>query len=115
MGVPMEQSFLIRQASVRDAHGILECLQSAFEPYRDRYTGRCLPGHGAKPETILQRLLICVSMSPRLPREISLARFACEVVSPEEGHYTWNGGAPHWHGHTVGGTDAAGCANRITQ
>ena len=48
--------FTIRHATLGDAGAILDCLQSAFEPYRSRYTPDGYRDTTLNPETIQERM-----------------------------------------------------------
>jgi hypothetical protein len=48
--------FSVREATLSDALGILDCLQTAFEPYRPSYTPEAFGDTALTPETFNDRL-----------------------------------------------------------
>ncbi len=53
---PLKQSFAIRRATVADCAAILECLLTAFAPYRESYTPEAFSDTVLTPETFRHRL-----------------------------------------------------------
>jgi ribosomal protein S18 acetylase RimI-like enzyme len=79
-------SFSIRKAREDDAPGILECLQEAFEPYRDSYTAGAFLDTVPPLEALQKRVAsMCVFVATTPSGQIA-GTVACRVVSPEEGH-----------------------------
>jgi predicted N-acetyltransferase YhbS len=93
--------FSIRKASSGDADGILECLQDAFEAYRNSYTRDAFIDTVLTPETLRERLAtMCVFVAASQADEI-VGNVACNVVSAEEGHVRGMAVRPAWHGAGV--------------
>jgi GNAT superfamily N-acetyltransferase len=82
----------IRKTTPADAGAILECLRSAFEPYRSRYTPDAYRDTTLTPETIHERL---ASMS------VLVGTIASQVTSPGVGHLRGMAVLPAWQGTGV--------------
>jgi GNAT superfamily N-acetyltransferase len=92
---------MIRRATPGDAGAILECLGSAFEPYRSRYTPDGYRDTTLTPETIRERLTsmsVLVAVSPG--GEI-VGTIACAVASAGVGHLRGMAVLPTWQGGGV--------------
>jgi GNAT superfamily N-acetyltransferase len=93
--------FVIRPASLKDAAAILECLRTAFEPYRSQYSPQAWLDTVMTTDTLLHRLtfmtvLVAVSAQGNLIGTIGGA-----VVSPFEGHLRGMAVPPEWQGRGV--------------
>src|ERR1700694_5527030 len=53
---PLKQSFAIRRATVADCAAILECLLTAFAPYRESYTPEAFLDTVLNPDSFRHRL-----------------------------------------------------------
>ena len=94
--------FSIRKAREDDVPGILECLQEAFEPYRDSYTAGAFLDTVPSLDAIQKRLAsMCVFVATTLSGEIA-GTVACNVVSASEGHVRGMAVRAVWHGAGVG-------------
>ncbi len=95
--------FSIREAEHGDAAGILACLRSAFEPYRQDYTPGAFEDTVLTRETVYRRLAemtvyVAVSESGEI-----VGTIACQRTSHQEGHLRRMAVLPHWHGTGVAG------------
>ena len=91
----------IRRATAGDVQAILECLQAAFEGFKDAYT----PGafHDTVPTRAdlanrLATMSVFVAVNARA--EI-IGTIACNVVRPAEGHIRGMAVRREWHGGGV--------------
>lgn len=79
-------AFSIRKASIQDAPGILECLRSAFEPYREQYSLAAFEDTVLTRDTLEQRLAdMCVFVAVSSAGQI-IGTIACRPVDAREGH-----------------------------
>ena len=93
----MPDDFFIREADADDAPAILNCLASAFAPYRASYTPSAWLDTVLTPETIQQRLSamdILIAVSPQTGVVGTIA-FA---VSGDEGHLRGMAVLESWQG-----------------
>lgn len=90
--------FFIRRATSADADGILHCLQTAFELYRDRYTPNGFRDTVLTAETIHQRLAAMGVLVAVTPTGEIVGTIGCSVVSPEEGHIRGMAVLAEWQG-----------------
>ena len=91
----------VRRARESDAEGILECLRSAFEPYRARYTAGGFDDTVLAPGTIRRRfdvmsVFVATDESGQVVGTIGAA-----VIGPSEGHIRGMAVAPAWQGRGV--------------
>src|SRR6267143_3849439 len=90
--------FSIRKAGSGDVDAILECLQDAFEAYRDSYTRAAFIDTVLTPETLRRRLsTMCVFVAASQAGEIA-GTVACNVIKPGEGHVRGMAVRPECHG-----------------
>lgn len=78
--------FTIRPAKLDDARAILQCLRSAFEPYRNQYTPQAYLDTVMAPDSVIERLrdmtlLVALDVQKNLVGTIGGA-----AVSVGEGH-----------------------------
>jgi ribosomal protein S18 acetylase RimI-like enzyme len=90
--------FSIRRAGESDAAGILECLRSSFEPYRESYTPGGFADTVLSPETIGGRLsemsvFVAVSGAGDVIGTIGSA-----IAAEGEGHIRGMAVLPAWQG-----------------
>jgi len=84
--VATDSAFSIRLAGPQDAAGILECLRSAFEPYREQYTPAAFEDTVLTRATLEQRLAdMWVFVAVSSAGEI-IGTIACRLVDAHEGH-----------------------------
>jgi GNAT superfamily N-acetyltransferase len=93
--------FVIRPASVKDAGAILQCLRTAFEPYRSQYSPQAWLDTVMTLDTLVHRLtsmtvLVAVSAQGNVVGTIGGA-----VVSTSEGHLRGMAVPPQWHGRGI--------------
>lgn len=77
---------LIRQATLADARGILDCLAAAFEPYRASYTPEAYLDTVLTDATILARLASMHIFVAIAGETQVVGTIGCALISPEEGH-----------------------------
>jgi N-acetylglutamate synthase-like GNAT family acetyltransferase len=91
-----QRAFSVRKATRSDKAGILECLRTAFEPYRDRYT----------PEAFLNTVLTIETLEQRLARMSDFVAVSgagevvgtvgCSCVDEKDGHIRGMAVRPAW-------------------
>lgn len=80
------QLISIREATLDDAPGILECLRLAFEPYRESYTPLAFEDTVMSPSTVRHRLTaMSVFVAVTEAGEIA-GTIGCTAVGDGEGH-----------------------------
>ncbi len=93
-----KQSVLIRRATSRDTEGLLNCLRSAFQPYRQDYTDLAFEATVVTRDTLGQRLAaMMVFVASRADVEI-VGTIACEVLESRTGHVRGTAVHPAWQG-----------------
>ena len=96
---PSSESFSLRRATADDSAGILECLSSAFAPFRESYSERGFVDTILTPETINDRLQeMVVFIAVRRGRIIGT--IGCKV-NESEGHLRGMAVRPEWQGSSV--------------
>src|SRR5580704_118193 len=97
--------FTVRPATEADSAGILACLHTAFEVYRDRYSPAAFADTVLTPATLQQRLAgmrLFVALSDA--GEV-IGTIGCQVVdastSSKEGHIRGMAVLPAWQGSGV--------------
>jgi ribonuclease BN (tRNA processing enzyme)/GNAT superfamily N-acetyltransferase len=101
MTEPRSGAFSVRKATPDDAAGILDCLRSAFETYRENYTADAYRETVLTAETIAARL---ASMSVFVAASDSgevVGTLACAVAHGNEGHLRGMAVRPAWQGSGV--------------
>jgi GNAT superfamily N-acetyltransferase len=99
----MEEGLSIRRATTDDADTILDCLRSAFEPYRDRYTPEAYRDTTLTPQTLRRRLETMSVFVAADPAGEITGTIACAPVGGGEGHLRGMAVRPAWHGRGVAG------------
>lgn len=97
----MSGTITIRRAAAGDTQAILDCLASAFEPYRLSYTVEAFADTTLTAETILQRLssmsvFVAVGEGGKI-----VGTIACSVVTADEGHLRGMAVPPEWQGGDI--------------
>jgi L-methionine (R)-S-oxide reductase len=93
--------FSIRKATTDDCHGILECLASAFAPFRDSYTPKGFLDTVLSPETVQQRLRdMAIFVAVRNDGSV-IGTVAYKVEHAGEGHLRGMAVSPEWQGSHV--------------
>src|SRR5205823_6126461 len=92
----------VRRATQADSEGILECLGTAFEPYRDRYTPDAFADSVLTRDTLQERLAtMCMFVAVSDSGEI-VGTIGCHVVDHgaghDEGHIRGMAVRPAWQG-----------------
>ncbi len=96
----MRYDFFIRAADAEDAPAILNCLATAFEPYRTSYTPGAWLDTVLTPETLQHRLSsmdILVAISP----QEGVAGTIAFAANGDEGHLRGMAVLPAWQGRGV--------------
>lgn len=91
---------IIRKATTVDVRGILDCLATAFEPYRASYT------HDAYLDTILNEEMCAARLSSMqvfvaAAGEKIVGTIACAIQHANEGHLRGMAVLPEWLGRGV--------------
>ena len=111
------ERFPIRSATQKDLEAILECLHSAFAPYRDQYTPEGFLDTVLTIETLRQRMTEMSVFVATHGHEI-VGTIAC-AVSVDEGHLRGMAVRPEWQGvgvsaclleHALAHFRSAGCS-----
>lgn len=95
--------FVIRKAVQGDASGILECLRSAFEPFRAEYTAEAFEDTILTPDSLAQRfsaLQMQIYVAEATDCRI-VGTIACSVKNAGEGHLRGMAVDPAWQGSDV--------------
>jgi ribosomal protein S18 acetylase RimI-like enzyme len=92
---------VVRRATARDIDGIVECLRTAFEPYRDQYTpgafADTVPGAPAVRRRLADmNLFVAVGADGRI-----VGTIAYRLMSSEEGHVRGMAVRPDHQGRAV--------------
>jgi N-acetylglutamate synthase-like GNAT family acetyltransferase len=93
--------FVIRKASRDDAPGILECLRSAFEPFRAGYTTEAFADTTLTPDSLAQRFSAMQIFVAEAADGRIVGTVACSVSNAEEGHLRGMAVDPAWQGSGV--------------
>ena len=91
----------IRRATAADANAILDCLSSAFEPYRAQYTPAAHADTVLNAETIRHRMSSMSLFVAETGSGEIVGTIGCQVISPEEGHLRGMAVLPQWQGQRV--------------
>jgi GNAT superfamily N-acetyltransferase len=99
--VQAQPAFSIRRAERSDGPSILDCLQAAFEAYREQYRPEGFAGTVLTPETLDQRfatmfIFVAAGASGKI-----VGTVAGKIVSEEEGHIRGMAVRPEWQGRGV--------------
>ncbi len=86
-----------------DARGILECLASAFEPYRSSYTPGAYLDTVLTAETIAQRLNSMQVFVAATADDQVAGTIACSLSEFGEGHLRGMAVVPEWQGRGIAG------------
>jgi L-methionine (R)-S-oxide reductase len=93
--------FAIRRATIDDSAGILECLASAFAPFRESYTPEGFLDTVLSPDTVQQRLQdMDIFVAVRTDGSV-IGTIACKVEHEGEGHLRGMAVRPEWQGSSV--------------
>jgi ribosomal protein S18 acetylase RimI-like enzyme len=102
--------FLIRKANPSDGPGILDCLRSAFEPFRADYTAEAFEDTILTPHSLAKRfstmqIFVAEAAHSRSTAETAEVRIvgtiACSLENAEEGHLRGMAVDPVWQGSGV--------------
>ena len=89
-------SVAVRRATAGDADGILDCLQTAFEPYRQRYTPEGFKDTVLGPDTVHERLHSMSVFVAVTDAGAVVGTIGCQIISAEEGHLRGMAVLPEW-------------------
>jgi N-acetylglutamate synthase-like GNAT family acetyltransferase len=92
------KTFTIRQATAADAKGILQCLRSAFAPYRSAYTPLAYRDTVLGPRTIHQRLAEMRIFVAATPTGRIIGTIGYHLRQGQEGHIRGMAVRPTWQG-----------------
>lgn len=94
----IKEPFAIRNTTYEDCAAILECLRSAFAPYRESYTSEAFLDTVLTPETFRHRLSeMSVVVATSTSGEV-VGTIAYKVLEGGEGHPRGMAVHPAWHG-----------------
>jgi putative methionine-R-sulfoxide reductase with GAF domain/GNAT superfamily N-acetyltransferase len=94
-------AFAIRKATTDDSAEILECLASAFAPFRESYTPEVFLDTVLSPDTVQQRLRgMDIFVAARTNGSL-IGTIAYKVEHAGEGHLRRMVVSPEWHGSLV--------------
>lgn len=96
-----QPAFSIRRAERSDRQSILDCLQAAFEPYREQYTPEGFADTVLTPQTLEQRFATMVILVATDPSGETVGTVAGAPVNQEEGHIRGMAVHPAWQGRGV--------------
>jgi GNAT superfamily N-acetyltransferase len=96
------QRFTVRPAMPADSAGVLACIASAFEPYRDRYTPQAFLDTVLTPATLAQRFSSMVVFVAIDRAGEVVGTIAGQFLEAGEGHLRGMAVHPRWHGAGVG-------------
>jgi len=94
-------AFAIRRATIHDSAGILECLASAFAPFRASYTPGGFLDTVLSPDTVRQRLQDMNIFVAVRSDGCVIGTIGCRVEHAGEGHLRGMAVSPEWHGSRV--------------
>ena len=95
------EAVTIRQATERDAVGVLDCLRAAFAPFETAYTPEAFKDTVLGPELLRKRMeRMSVLVATNHERTI-VGTISSAVVGDGEGHLRGMAVSPHWHGRGV--------------
>jgi N-acetylglutamate synthase-like GNAT family acetyltransferase len=86
MNQPGQSTISIRRATIQDTDGILECLQSAFAPFRGFYTPDAFSDTVLSPDTLLNRLAEMAVFVAESDSGELVGTISCRVYDDGEGH-----------------------------
>lgn len=98
--VEPSRTIVIRRATAADSRGILDCLATAFEPYRTSYT------HGAYLDTVLSEETIMARLTSMqvfvaVSADQIVGTIACAMQDATVGHLRGMAVRPKWLGHGI--------------
>ena len=96
-----DTNIVIRRATAADADGILDCLATAFEPYRTSYTRDAFLDTVLTQETVQLRLLSMRVLVAATARGQIIGTIACAMLNATEGHLRGMAVLPEWLGRGV--------------
>jgi len=95
------RAFSIRQATLNDAPGMLDCLREAFAPYERDYSADGFKDTVLTPETIARRLSEMHVLVATTPQGDVIGTIGCSIASQGEGHLRGMAVRRAWQGSHV--------------
>jgi GNAT superfamily N-acetyltransferase len=93
--------FTVRPATPVDSAGVLGCLASAFEAYRDHYTAQAYLDTVLTPASLAERFASMAVFVAVDPAGEVVGTVAGQVLGAGEGHLRGMAVRPEWHGARV--------------
>jgi GNAT superfamily N-acetyltransferase len=93
--------FTVRPATPADSASILACLESAFEPYRDRYTAQAFLDTVLTPATLAERFASMAVFVAVDSADQVVGTIAGRVLEAGQGHLRGMAVRPGWQGTGV--------------
>src|SRR5215470_17432559 len=97
----IDSQYSIRNATTKDAAGILECLRLAFEPYRSSYTSGAYEDTIRTADTISERLSATQVYVAVTDTNQVIGAIACSLICEKEGHLRGMAVLPQWQSSGV--------------
>ncbi len=92
------RTFTLRRANIDDAKGILQCLRSAFAPYRETYTAQAFRDTVLSPRTIQARLAEMRVLVATTPTGRIIGTIGYNLPSAQEAHIRGMAVRAKWQG-----------------
>jgi ribosomal protein S18 acetylase RimI-like enzyme len=96
--VDQQQPITIRRASASDAEQILDCLQSAFQPFRGDYTDAAFQDTVLTTDTFHERRAAMTVFVACTEDGAIVGTIACNVLENAKGHIRGMAVCPEWQG-----------------
>src|SRR5437867_9784112 len=96
-------SVAVRRATAGDADGILDCLQTAFEPYRQRYTPEGFKDTVLGPDTVHERLHSMSVFVAVTDAGAVVGTIGCQIISADGGQLRGQAVLPAGQGRGAAG------------
>jgi ribosomal protein S18 acetylase RimI-like enzyme len=96
-----EKLFAIRRARPEDKAAVLDCLRTAFEPYRMLYTPAAFDDTVLTPDTVAERFATMAVLVAATASGEVVGTVACRLVGVGEGHLRGMAVRPSWQGRGV--------------
>src|SRR5262245_63805411 len=93
--------FTVRRATPEDAAAVLECLRTAFEPYRGQYTPAAFEDTVLTSGTVGERFATMAVFVAVTAGGAVVGTVACNLVGAGEGHIRGMAVCPSWQGRCV--------------
>jgi GNAT superfamily N-acetyltransferase len=107
-------TFSIRRATHGDAPGILQCLHSAFEAYRQNYTPQAFDDTVLTIDTLYERMNTMTLFVAETPALEIIGTIGCNVITTAEGHIRGMAVQPRWQGCGVAERLLRSCESELS-